>query len=223
MNIGPLRQVAAISWRILQADINDRNNNSTGNDMAAILSKESTRRLKTMAFRRPRFYTRAFMAIPRALTRSISLQHAAASQSQDPGASHLPASTLLQSIAQAHAAEALQMMLYHPTSLNATSAWKDKIFVLRSAPSGLTRGAINHMGCRKCCYEYHIDDAVHKYGWRYSRLEPTAEEVRARRQYPGKPGGRDSGQCDALRSIPGLVGDSRMRDEIGHKKSGRER
>ncbi|EGD93262.1 hypothetical protein TESG_00810 [Trichophyton tonsurans CBS 112818] len=194
MNIGPLRQVAAISWRIVQADINDRNNNSTGNDMAAILSKESTRRLKTMAFRRPRFYTRAFMAI-----------------------------TLLQSIAQAHAAEALQMMLYHPTSLNATSAWKDKIFVLRSAPSGLTRGAINHMGCRKCCYEYHIDDAVHKYGWRYSRLGPTAEEVRARRQYPGKPGGRDSGQCDALRSIPGLVGDSRMRDEIGHKKSGRER
>ncbi|KDB21791.1 hypothetical protein H109_06251 [Trichophyton interdigitale MR816] len=63
MNIGPLRQVAAISWRILQADINDRNNNSTGNDMAAILSKESTRRLKTMAFRRPRFYTRAFMAM----------------------------------------------------------------------------------------------------------------------------------------------------------------
>lgn len=54
-------------------------------------------------------------------------------------------------------------------------------------------------------------------------LGPTAEEVRARRQYPSKPGGRGSGQCDALRSIPGLVGDSRMRDEIGHKKSGRER
>lgn len=64
-------------------------------------------------------------------------------------------------------------------------------------PSGLTRGAINHMSCRQALFWISyigFDDAGQKCcaGWRYPRLGPTAEETRARRQYPGKPGGRGS-------------------------------
>ncbi|EFQ97167.1 hypothetical protein MGYG_00211 [Nannizzia gypsea CBS 118893] len=144
-------------------------------------------------------------------------------------ANYLQASTLLQSISQAYAVEALQLMYEGATFsselafnlANATSTRKDKIIVPGSVPLTLpavllilwaTGSAVLGImyGFRRRWSEVLDGYSIFSFG------VDCAEEVRARRQNPARPGGGILNQRDALRSIPGLIGDSRMRDEIGH-------
>ncbi|KAM5443192.1 hypothetical protein MferCBS31731_001509 [Microsporum ferrugineum] len=140
---------------------------------------------------------------------------------------YIQASTLLQSISQAHAVDALQLM-YDGASYsnsktyylaNATSSRKDKVIVEGMVPLTLpavllviwaTGSAILGLlyGFRRRWSEVLDGYSIFSFG------VDCAEAMRDRHRYSGTGGGLN--RCDALRSIPGLVGDSRPRDEVGH-------
>ncbi|KAK2743616.1 hypothetical protein FQN55_007214 [Onygenales sp. PD_40] len=138
----------------------------------------------------------------------------------------LQANTLLQSISQAHAVEALQLMydgaafsdIAAYSLANTTSARVDKIIILGTVPAALPAvlfaiwafgsallGAL--YGFRRRWSEVLDGYSMFRFGADY------ADEIRDQPDFSSI---RQFDKCDALRRLPGLVGDSRVREKVGH-------
>ncbi|PGH12318.1 hypothetical protein AJ79_04384 [Helicocarpus griseus UAMH5409] len=138
----------------------------------------------------------------------------------------IQAETLLQSISQAHAIEALQLMydgaMYSDQAAyllsGATSSRKDKVINLGTIPPmipgmlfAIWAVGSGTLGCfygfRRRWSEVLDGYSMFRFGADY------ADKICDQPQFPSI---KQFDECDALRGLPGLVGDSRMEEEIGH-------